>query len=164
MKNKATEKLLKKLVSLHPKHVNILQHFIDDGRATSESDVVRQALMFYHDKTYPNYIFQLSPAAKRKKKELEQEESFEAVTDGEFATKTLKGVVVADQNGKDFVLIHQIANMVLPVPVDSVKDWFQGHKQDVEFHFNKLKDRSVEEAMENNAVKYALKTSYGIVI
>lgn len=164
MKNKNETKLIQRPFSIHPvKHVQILEHFISEGRATSQSDVVRQALVYYHDKIYPNYIFHLNPTAKKKLKVMEEEAAFESVPNEVFAVETLKGMVVKSQDGIEYVLLHQIANWILCIPLEGIKEWSHIHKADVDFHLDKIKETSLEEGI-RSPVKSELLQKYNIVL
>lgn len=164
MKNTSKQKTIQKLFSVMPKHVDILKHFIEDGRALSESDVVRQALLFFHDKTYPNYIFQLSPAGEVKKRNLDKVLKHEAIPDEEFA-KSLKAWIKPDVDGTPFAIIHQIANMCQAVPLSQLKEFAATHKQDIDLHRAKVKEESVEDAVYASTYKRRdLKDRFNIVI
>lgn len=141
MKRNNTNKLMQKLVSIYPVHLQIIDHFINDGRATSDSDVVRQALIFFHDKTYPNYIFKLSPAGKLKEKVLAKEEAFQSLPDEQYATETLNAVIIKNDAGKDYVMLRQLGNSAVAVPLEEIKEWAEKNQDMVSFHLQENKSK-----------------------
>jgi Arc/MetJ-type ribon-helix-helix transcriptional regulator len=119
---KSQEKLIRKLVSIGSKHIKIIDHFIEDGRHTSESDVIRQALIFYHDKIFPSYVFHLSPAAKMKQKEIEEIEEEANQTDEQLAAK-LKFFPMEKNTGEKVYFYRGLGRTPYVIPVDSIREW-----------------------------------------
>lgn len=114
------DKLERKTVMLGKKHIQYLNHFIEDGLHSNDSDAVRAALVYYHNKIYPNYIFHLSPAAKKKQKEYEVEEQEAAITDDEFAAR-IKFTPVYKTNGEKFYFFRGIGHSPQLVPADQLR-------------------------------------------
>lgn len=136
-------KTIVKGFSLLPAHLEFINHFIEEkGTYTSESDVVRKALEFFHDKTFPDYVYKLTPAAEQKKKKLDQEKEFISQTDDEVAN-SINGVqIIPDTEGKKYVVIHSMGNNTKAVPLEGFKQWastdlgkdylndhYEGHKK-----------------------------------
>jgi Arc/MetJ-type ribon-helix-helix transcriptional regulator len=150
MKNNSTEKLIKKLFSLHPiKHQEIINHFIEEGRHTSESDVVRSALIFYHDKIYPNYIYHLTPAGNEKKEKLESKTKLDSLSPADFALQECKAIVRSDMA----ILYNIIANdSYFVVPLSEIKEWAEKNPAWLNEHKQKVK----KEPMDEKWVEYHL--------
>ena len=162
---KIKRKTITTAFSLMPRHAEIIEHFIDDKKTfTSASDVVRQALEFFHDKTYPVYIFHLNPAAKDKKEIQDQREALISMPDETFALETIKGKVVIDSAGKPFVLIHQQGNSLNLIPLEDIKEWAAQHGPELNFHLDKLISKSIDDITSNPAIKQAFEQQFGIVL
>ena len=129
----------------------------------SKSDVIRQALVFYHDKVFPNYLFYLKPAAEQKKRAITERKILESMSDEDFVKKTLsEAFFVSDSKGIRFVLLHALGNDLRPVPVSGFKTWSvdPNHAIDISFHNNST--TSVLSLL-SDGMKESLKQDYDLV-
>ena len=108
-----------------PRHMEIIEHFIKEKQTfTSGSDVVRQALEFFHDKSFPAYIFHLTPAATEKKEKIDKKKEVEEMDDLQFATDYLKAYIYEGPDGKKYAIFHRLLdNNVFFQPVEGIKKW-----------------------------------------
>ena len=111
--------------SIMPRHMEIIEHFIKEKQTfTSGSDVVRQALEFFHDKSFPAYIFHLTPAATEKKEKIDKKKEVEEMDDLQFATDYLKAYIYEGPDGKKYAIFHRLLdNNVFFQPVEGIKKW-----------------------------------------
>src|ERR1017187_2228027 len=80
--------------SFLPRHSEMIKHLVEDkGTFTSGSDVVRKALEFFHDKTYPAYIFSLTPGQEVKKAQLDTVKAIESMSPEDFTLQVCKGLI-----------------------------------------------------------------------
>lgn len=140
---KSTTKLKKKLVSIGDKQEEIIRHFVEEGRAISDSDVVRQALNYYHDKVFPNYIFRLTPAAKKKQKELDYEDEYENQTEEDFAL-SIGFHPVTTRDGAKLAFYRYLGHEPRLVPLEGLKDWAEQHDLELIQNRNEMKYEPVE--------------------
>lgn len=103
-----------------------IQHFIAEDRADSEVEVIRQAVSYYHDKIYPNYVFHLTPAAKKKQKEYEKEEQEANITNDEFAAK-IKFTPIFKSNGDKFYFFRGLGHSPQIIPEDQIREYVEKH-------------------------------------
>jgi Arc/MetJ-type ribon-helix-helix transcriptional regulator len=143
MKNNLNEKLIKKLFSLHPvKHQEIINHFIEEGRHTSESDVVRSALIFYHDKVYPNYIYHLTPAGNEKKEKIESKARLESMSPEDFATQECKALV---RDGMAIMYNIVSTDSYFVIPLKEIKEWATSYPGWLAEHKQKARKEPMDE-------------------
>lgn len=145
-----------------PMHQRIIEHLMEDKSTfTSASDVIRRALEFYHDKTYPAYIFQLSPAAEDKKRKREAEEAEESISIEDYAAN-LGMVYHLNREGEPFILMHQIGNMVMAIPAGEFRDWAKKHPADMETHASKVRSTPVESMLTSAYMQTLMNSGYNI--
>lgn len=123
-----------------------IQHFIAEDRADSEVEVIRQAVSYYHDKIYPNYIFHLSPAAKQKQKEIEEIEEIENQTDDEFAA-SFKFYPIESNSGEKFYFYRGLGRVPSIIPAASIREWVEipKNKFEIEENLQNYERESTEE-------------------
>lgn len=148
--------------------MELVEHFISDkGTFTSASDVVRQALEFFHDKTYPNYIFRLSPTQQLKAQELESKKEAEALPNEQFALENLKALVLPDTTGKLFFIIYWFQSKEFAhFPLEEVKTWFleEANKAAINKHLEFSKDVLVKDFPFTNYTRQYFERDYGIIL
>lgn len=155
--------VIQRTFTLHPMHMEMIDNLLQNKGCISYSDVIRRAVEFYHEKSFPDYIYKLTPAAEQKKKKMDMEKKFEDMSDEQFVAQGIPGALVrSNAAGKQFVLIHQIANFVLAVPLEGIKKWAEDNPADIDFHLEKTKDKTVEEAL-SEYIKGVLTQQYGII-
>lgn len=113
-------KTTKKVIFLYPPHLNFIDHFINDKGMASTSEVIRNALTFYHDKTYPDYIFRLSPAALEKKIKRQEKTKKEEMSNEEYA-QSIKAPVVEGPDGAKWVIVAAWHGTVRSIKLDNLK-------------------------------------------
>lgn len=148
-------KAINKMISLYDPHLNIVDHFMEDKGMTSTSDVIRQALVFMHDKMYPNYIFSLSPAAKLKQRQLSRLEDFEVISDEDFAIS--KGLdVFTAEDGTQLVLYRGLGHMAYLIPLQGIKEWAESNEYDIDYTWQDKKIEANEQFFERSYIKKLL--------
>lgn len=150
------------MISIFPPHQEIIDHFLDEGKA-STSDVIRQALEYYHRKLYPDYIYRLTPAGEEKRRKLAEQEAANLVSDEEFAVQHLKSLIRTKKDGTRAVILHTIANSVKVIPLEGIKLWAHDNEHAVTFHLDLVKERSLEETINHPWIKQELEATYGII-
>ena len=88
---------------------------------SSKSDVLRNALLELRDKKLPDYIYNRSASDLNKRKKIEDQRSFESMTDYEFALTVKGGVILPNLDGEKLLFIHQIGNAHKGFPIDGLK-------------------------------------------
>jgi len=122
MKKDFTRRTFSLGVSILPRHKEQIDHLIEDkGTFKSVSEVIQRAIEFFHEKTYPDYVFHMSPAAQLKAKKLKEIKEKEAVTHEELADQ-LKAVPVTGPDGINYYRIRGNSNVDRCIPVDKFKD------------------------------------------
>jgi hypothetical protein len=130
---KQSKEKIRKVMMLNPGLIQKIQHFIDDDRADSEVEVIKQAISYYHDKIYPNYVFHLTPAAKKKQKELQKEEVIESITDEEHAI-SIGFLPVEDKEGTRYAFYRTIGHQPRLTPLEGFKDWIAENQHVIEMN------------------------------
>lgn len=135
------EKAINTMFSVYKRQLDICEHIRKDKGMGSRSEVVRAALTFYHDKLYPDYIFHLSPTAKKKKRELDKEEeaarAMASLSPEDFCANN-KISVKKDQEGNSFAIFFKGANFLGALPLQEVKDYFQKDPEALLLHLSDL--------------------------
>lgn len=129
----------------------------------SASEIVRRGILLAYREQKPAYKDETAKGLMRQK-DVEEKEDFESVPDKDFATETLKGMVVPDDKGAQWVLIHQQGNWINNIPLEGIKDWFKKHPLDVNYHLEKLKEESLEKALDSKYLKDSFRKDLGIVL
>ena len=129
--------------SILPRHTEMIKHLIEDkGTFTSGSDVVRKALEFFHDKTYPAYIFSLTPGQEIKKAQLETVKNLDSLSPEDFATQECQALV----RGGMVILWNIIASgSYFVVPLPEIKEWAKENSAWVSEHKQKCKSEPMDE-------------------
>lgn len=140
------KRVFKKLIGITERHQEMVTHLLEDRGFTSESDVIRYAISLAHDKLYPAYVFHLSPAAQIKKRKVKESVVFDETSDEDFA-KSIGALIEFNNEEKQFVLLHQIGNCVMAIPVEGFKKWCEGHQLDVDFHKERINKKTIESMM-----------------
>jgi hypothetical protein len=126
---------VRKVMMLNEGTIQKIQHFIAEDRADSEVEVIRQAVSYYHDKVYPNYIFHLSPAAKEKQKKIEEEEEVASQTDDDFAA-SIKFFPMENSKGEKFYFYRGLGRNPYIIPVGTIREWAEIPKNKYEIEEN----------------------------
>ena len=93
----------------------------DKGTFKSSSEVIQRAIEFFHDKTYPAYVYNQTPAGKIKELKLKELEA-EANQTPEELVMEIKGRIVLDSTGNKFVRLRGMANVDRLLKYEDAKD------------------------------------------
>ena len=118
---KINRKATGKMVSLFPQQLEVINHLIADKGMGSASDVIRQALNYFHNALYPAYIFNLTPAGKIKELKLKELQAEIELTPEQIA-EDIKARIVSDANGNKFVRVRGIANVDRLIKLSEFKE------------------------------------------
>lgn len=162
-KSKNKVKLVQKIFSIHPNHIEMIDRFLEEKAFSSGSDVVRQAISMFHDKTFPDYVYRETAAGELKRKQKEEQDAFERITDKEYCTDILKSPVLVGNEGAEWTLLHTIGQSLIALPVNGIKEYLKKHEDILNFHLTELNKHSVVDQIDT-ATKETLKIRYGIVI
>lgn len=143
-------------------HVEILETFTEKHGFLSEAEVIRQALVFFYRKFEPAYL-KPTVTQKIKEKAISEKEKLEKMPDVEYCETIVKGIIVKNPQGKEFVLYHGWARDLRCLPVDVAKEFFAKHADFLDNHLVQLKDRPVTAAF-NTYYMNEIKERYGIVM
>lgn len=162
-KHKDAPKIIGQSIGLTPIHIAMLDNFIVSKGHTNYSDTVRRAIEFFHDKTFPDYVYKETEAEKIKREARETKEAMEAIPAEQFAIETLKANIEADGNGTKYAVIHVFGNSIGAFPLSEIKEWAATHQSDVELHLNKLKEMPLEDQY-SGYMSDLFKRDYGITL
>lgn len=154
--------LVTKTVNLGLVHIEIVNNFIEKKGMVSESDVVRQALMFMHEKTFPDYVFHVSPEKMKKFEEKEEEKRMKNISDEEYCTTVLKAPIFDSPTDGRVVVLHTIANSIKVLPVKGIKDFLDRRKDMIQLHMNA--SVPILEKIKEPMPRSILQQDYGIVL
>lgn len=146
-------------VSLTQQSVDYVEHLLEDKGFVSKSEVFRRAIEFYHEKTYPNYIFNRSATDIAKRATLEKNNDLEELSDLQYARKYLPGGLFyegentqsheIDQN----YLIFDEQGLIRPWPLKNVKRYFAQQKNHVNAHKDAVKTQNISDALDEKMCK-----------
>lgn len=157
-------KAVNKIISFFPAQLEALDHLVVDRGMASVSEAVRQAVLFYHDKLYPNYVYNaFSPKTQEERGKVREEKLRDAIPDREFVAQTLQGAVLPTRDGGWVVALHNIGNDVLIVPLNQIKQWYDTDEMGVNIHLKAVKSKPVKALLENKAIRRRLEKEYGVV-
>lgn len=119
MPNKS-QNLRQKVVKITPQLQEMLDTFTEKWGFISESEVIRQAILFYYRKMEPEY---LKPSFKQveKKREQEERERVSAMTNEEYAENIMKARILRDKDGKKYAITLLLANKIKITPLEQIK-------------------------------------------
>ena len=162
--SKTERKSVPKLITLFPQQILIINRFIEEKGFASASEVIRQALMFYHDKYGFRPYLEPTPGEEEKRKKLDKEKKLDAVPDDVFALQTLHAKIVNNEKGVPYALMHRLGNLVLAVPLSDVKDWAKDNQSDINYHLSKLSEGRTVESLFTHLNKDSLYVKHQIVV
>lgn len=145
--------------SLTPQCIEYIDHLLEDKGFVSKSEVMRAAITFYHDKTYPNYIYNRSATDMAKRQTLNKNNDLEDLSDLEYAQKYLPGGLYFEgpntQDGEmtQVYLIFDDRGDVRPWALKNVKRFYESQKQFVSSHRDFIKQSSITEALDERMCK-----------
>ncbi len=108
-------------MALLPQHMEYIENLMNRKAFMSKSDVVRRAIEFFHDATFPDYIYNKSATDKKKRTEIEQKEKKEAMTDEDFATNVLEAPIYTTPTER-IIVIHWFYNSIKALSLAGCKD------------------------------------------
>lgn len=116
--------------SIMPRHKELITHFIEDkGTFKSASEVVQRAIEFFHDKTYPDYIYNKSATDVLKREKLSTKKSLDEMSDLDYAKDVIGALVIGDK-----IIMHWFSNTIEVRPLAGCKDFFSNNTDIVENH------------------------------
>jgi hypothetical protein len=154
-------KTIQKFFSLAPVQVTMLEELEVDFGYISKSEVVRHAIMELYRRKKPEY---LKPTTTEliKKKVLDVEESFEAMTDEEFVNGKLFGIILKSLTGESFVALHALGNSFQLLPLVGIKDFISSHREVMDFHLETNKSTDISEVISGSYSEGLLLRQYNI--
>ena len=162
---KRTQRAIPKMISLFPQQIALIDMFIDIKGSASVSEVIRQAIIFYHKSVFPDYIYNKSAADLAKRKHFETVESIEKLSNEEYVEKFFpEAPFLSSSDGNKYFIIHWWANSVQPKLVSEVKVFAEKMPDAITNHENLLRERGpvLNYARANNLG--FLFEKYGLVI
>lgn len=141
-------------VSLTDQTIEYVEHLLEDKGFVSKSEVFRRAIEFYHEKSYPNYIFNRSATDVAKRVSLEKNSDLEELSDLDYARKYLPGGVFFEGENTETHEIDQVylifddQGMIRPWKLKNVKRFFSSQKNHVHAHLDAIKNRKVSDALD----------------
>ena len=160
---KKEAKTVRKIYSITQRHVDYIEHFLAEKGMLSGSDVVRQAIAYFHDKTFPDYVYRETAAGVEKKQKQEAVKSFKEMTDEQYCEQELKAPIYQNRDGIWYVVVHTIGNSLTAHKMDGIKEYMTKNHIERDYHLKKLTETSIEEMLTTYA-KGLLEKNYGIII
>lgn len=119
---KEKQKLYRKVVKISENQQEMLNVFLEKWGFVSESEVLRQAIVFFYKKWEPAY---LQPSAREKGLEEEQRKAkkIQEMSDREFALEVVKGIIMKHRTGKEVVITLGLGNGFYVTQLDQIKIW-----------------------------------------
>lgn len=111
--------LKQKVIKINPSQQDMLDIFTQKWGYISESEVWRQALLFYYRKMEPEY---LKPSATEQDKisKKKNEEKLKTMTDEEYVLEVMKGIIMTDVDGNKMAG-HIGNNQVRFTPLNKIR-------------------------------------------
>lgn len=128
----------------------------------SYSEVIRQAIVFLHDKTFPDYVYRETPASQLKRSKAEQAEAWERMTDEEYVKDILQAPMFSNENGNSYAIVHTLGNSVMALKVEGIKTYMESAQNVFDLHQQILKNTTVESKLSGN-IKGSLIASHGLI-
>ena len=130
-------------VSVMPRHKELIDHLmVDKGTFKSASEVVQRAIEFFHDKTYPDYVYNKSATDVFKRKQLKAQIELETMPDEDFCNKYFAGApILPGSEGKLYFLTHRWGNAVTASLLSEVRDVISKFPDLPEYHETSIKER-----------------------
>lgn len=105
----------------------------------SDSDVIRRAVSFMYEKTFPDYIYNRSAVDIEKRKKIEDNINIDSLTDTEYAERFIGGGLVAKNgSGEEFYLVHGFGNTIFPIGMKSIRTIMEEDPSLVKSHQDKV--------------------------
>jgi len=136
------------MISLYPRQVEMIDNFLEIKGIASASEVVRQAIIFYFDSTFPGYIWklndkQLTEKELAQKREREQQEALVSMSPEDFTIHNCKGLV---RDGMA-IFYNIIANeSYFVVPLKEIKEWATSYSGWLNEHKQKANKEPMDDA------------------
>lgn len=157
-------KLVKKVVSItEVQNLVMLPRLMEKWGLISESEVFRQALTFYYRKMEPIYT-QPTPLQEAKLEKIVEVKKFKEMTDEEYALQTMHALILPDQKGQKWVVMHWFGNTISAKPLEGCKDWFSTRFDIVENHLTICKTLPIEEEIKKPSRVQLLSSMYDIIV
>lgn len=141
-------------VSLTQQSVDYVEHLLEDKGFVSKSEVFRRAIEFYHEKTYPNYIFNRSATDVAKRATLEKNNDLEELSDLQYARKYLPGGVFYEGENPQTHEINQVylifdeQGRIRPWHLKNIKKYYTNQKNHVNAHKEAVKTRNISDELD----------------
>lgn len=133
--------LHQKVIKINDQQQAMLDVFTEKWGFVSESEVFRQALLWFYRKTEPEYT-KPSPLQEEKARRLAEERRTAAMSEEEYNDEFVGGHVTGAQpNGKRYVLLYAWGNMVRPVELDLLRTTLKQMPDLAEVHKAGLAER-----------------------
>ncbi len=122
----------------------------------SDSDVIRRAVSFMYEKTFPDYIYNRSAVDVEKRKKMEQTVSIDSLSDLDYAEEFIGGGLHVDLGeGKEYYLVHTWGNFIFPIPLGDVRSYVAEDAKAIDYHSDKIAQGvSVSSKLDQYMVKY----------
>ena len=169
MTNEKRRKTIVVGVSLTQQGVDYVEHLLEDKGFVSKSEVFRRAIEFYHEKTYPDYIYNRSATDKIKRASLEKNNDIEELSDIDYARKYLpeglyfQGYNIQTKENGQYYLIFDDQGYIRPWKLTNVKRFYESQKNHVNAHKERIKTESISDALDARICKQ-LRELWGIDI
>lgn len=93
-----------------------------DGAYISRGDVIRSAILEFHRKQLPDYIYNRSAKDRTKRQQVEFEKNFESMSDLDFAM-TYQPLILPNSKGEPQAIFLALGSGLTVLPVTGMKKW-----------------------------------------